>query len=422
MLRKRRGAAMALAIVVLAAVLVLPTTGSVAAQNGPDQVLAWNQHAYDELLVTGAQPPPLAILNMAAVHGAMYDAVNAIDGGHEPYLGSPASADASDSKNAAAAAAAYRVLLDLLPAREPQLTGYYQASLATIPDGPKQEGGIDVGEAAAAAMIAFRANDGRTGNPLFTEGTLPGEWRALAVGGNNFQWVGEVRPFLIPDPEMFRTRGPLDLESADYAAEFNRVKALGRATGSTRTKNQTDAALFWNENAVAMWTRIARQLSTGRGLNTVENARYFAMLYTTTADAVISCFDDKERWHFWRPTTAIQLAADDGNPDTVADPAWTALLPVPPYPDHPSGHNCLSGSVVRTLQQFYGTNRMSFSATNTIAEPDITRSFSSFSQAIHEIRRARIWGGLHFWTPDAQGARLGRRVANFRQEHFFQPT
>lgn len=420
--KRRRKLGSVIGVTALLAALAVPTSLPASAVEVPDQVLAWNQHAYDELLVTGAQPPPLAILNMAAVHGAMYDAVNAIDGGHEPYLGSPASADASDSKNAAAAAAAYRVLLDLLPAREPQLTGYYQASLATIPDGPKQEGGIDVGEAAAAAMIAFRANDGRTGNPLFTEGTLPGEWRALAVGGNNFQWVGEVRPFLIPDPEMFRTRGPLDLESADYAAEFNRVKALGRATGSTRTKNQTDAALFWNENAVAMWTRIARQLSTGRGLNTVENARYFAMLYTTTADAVISCFDDKERWHFWRPTTAIQLAADDGNPDTVADPAWTALLPVPPYPDHPSGHNCLSGSVVRTLQQFYGTNRMSFSATNTIAEPDITRSFSSFSQAIHEIRRARIWGGLHFWTPDAQGARLGRRVANFRQEHFFQPT
>lgn len=421
MLRKRRGAAMAVAIVVLTAVLVLPTSGSVAAQNVPDQVLAWNQHAYDELLVTGAQPPPLAILNMAAVHGAMYDAVNAIDGGHEPYLGSPASAMSWYSKNAAAAAAAYRVLLELLPTREPQLTGYYQASLATIPDGPKQEGGIDVGEAAAAAMIAFRANDGRTGNPLFSVGTLRGEWRPLAVGGNNFQWLGEVRPFLIPSPEMFQTRGPLDLESDEYAAEFNRVKALGRATGSTRTQNQTDAALFWNENATATWTRIARQLSAGQGLNTVENARYFAMLYLTGSDALIACFDDKERWHFWRPTTAIQFAGDDGNPDTVADPAWTSLLPVPPYPDHPSGHNCFSGSLVRTLQQFYGTNQMSFSATNTIAEPDITRSFSSFSQAIHEIRRARIWGGLHFWTPDAQGARLGRRVANFRQEHFFQP-
>ena len=218
-------------------------------------------------------------------------------------------------------------------------------------------------------MIAFRANDGRTGNPLFSEGTLRGEWRALAVGGNNFQWMGEVRPFLIPGPEMFRTRGPLDLESAKYAAEFNRVKALGRATESTRTQNQTDAALFWNENAVAMWTRIARQLSAGEGLNAVENARYFAMLYTTGADALIACFDDKERWHFWRPTTAIQLAGGDGNPDTVADPAWTSLLPVPPYPDHPSGHNCFSGSIVRTLQQFYGTNQMSFSATNTLAEP-----------------------------------------------------
>jgi hypothetical protein len=326
------------------------------------------------------------------------------------------------SKNAAAAAAAYRVLLNLLPARESQLTGYYDASLATIPDGPRQEGGIDVGEAAAAAMIAFRTNDGRTGNPLFTVGTLAGEWRPLAVGANNFQWVGEVRPFLIPGPEMFRTEGPLDLESEEYAAEFDQVKALGRATGSTRTQDQTDAALFWSENPTLTWTRIARQLSARQGLTAVENARYFAMLYTTGADAAISCFDDKEHWHFWRPTTAIQLADDDGNDATVADPAWTSLLTVPPYPDHPSGHNCLSSSIVRTFQHFYGTNRMSFSATNTIAEPDITRSYNSFSQAIAEIRLARIWGGLHFWTPDAQGAQLGRAVANFRQAHYFQPA
>jgi PAP2 superfamily len=422
MLRKRSGTVVAVCMVVLTTLLVLPAPGSAVPPSARDQVLAWNQHAYDELLVIGAQPPPTAILNMAAVHGAMYDAVNAIDRGHEPYLGAPAFAKPGYSKNAAAAAAAYRVLLNLLPAREPQLTGYYQASLATIPDGPRQEGGIDVGEAAAAAMIAFRTNDGRTGSPLFTVGALAGEWRPLAIGANNFQWLGEVRPFLIPGPEMFRTQGPLDMESAEYAAEFDQVKALGRATGSTRTQNQTDAAVFWNENAVATWTRIARQLSTGQGLTAVENARYFAMLYTTGSDALIACFDDKERWHFWRPTTAIQLAGDDGNPDTVADPAWTALLPVPPYPDHPSGHNCFSGSIVRTLQQFYGTNRMSFSATNTVAGPEITRSFSTFSQAIAEIRLARIWGGLHWWTPDAQGAQLGRAVANFRQTHYFGPA
>ena len=426
MLRKRRGAEMALAIVVLTAVLVLPTSGSVAAQNAPDQVLAWNQHAYDELLVTGAQPPPLAILNMAAVHGAMYDAVNAIDGGHEPYLGSPASAEASHSKNAAAAAAAYRVLLDLLPAREPQLTGYYQASLATIPDGPSQEGGIDVGEAAAAAMIAFRANDGRTGNPLFSEGTLRGEWRALAVGGNNFQWMGEVRPFLIPGPEMFRTRGPLDLESAKYTGEFNRVKSLG-ATDSSHEEGRIRPRWPFSGPTTRSGCGPGSSGSSRRRTSCppLENARYFGMLYLTAGRR-------RDRLPTGQGEMGL-LAADDrdprsGNRRQSVDGGrrrWESLNPVPPYPEHPSGHNCGSWSIVETLKDFYGTNRMAFNATRTFPQPGpapITRTFTRFSQAGQEILRARVFGGLHFWTADAQGARLGRRVANWRQEHYFQPA
>ena len=137
---------------------------------------------------------------------------------------------------------------------------------------------------------------------------------------------------------------------------------------------------------------------------------------------LIACFEDKEQKGFWRPQTAIQEAATDGNRATRADPAWTSLIPNPPYPDHPSGHNCISGSIVRTLQQFFGTNLMSFDATNVVVEPDITRSFTRFGQAIREILRARVFGGLHFWSADAQGARLGRRVANWRQEHYFQPV
>ena len=421
MLRKRRGTAVAVATVVFTTVLALPTIGSAVPPSARDQVFAWNQHTYNELIVVGGQPPPVSILNFAMVHGAMYDAVNAIDRRHEPYLG-VTGAKPGYSKNAAAAAAAYRVLLHLLPLRGSQLAGYYEASLATIPDGPREDGGVQVGEDAAAAMIAARLNDGRTGDPLFTVGSLPGEWRPVDPGANNFRWLGRVRPFLIPSTEQFQTVGPLALTSAAYAAEFDQVKALGRATGSTRTQDQTDAALFWNENAVATWTRIARQLSAGQDLTAVENARLFAMLYLTGADALIACFEEKERHSFWRPQTAIQLAEDDDNPDTEADPAWTSLLTNPPYSDHPSGHNCFSGSIVRTLQQFFGTNQMSFSATNVIAEPDITRSFTTFSRAIREIRFARIWGGLHFWTPDAQGAQLGRRVANFRQAHYFQPA
>ena len=421
--KRRRRLGSVIGVTALLAALAVPTSLPASAVEVPDQVLAWNQHAYDELIVTKLQPPPVSVLNLALVHGAVYDAVNAIDGGYEPYLGAPA-ASPSYSEDAAAAAAAYRMLLYLVPDREAQLTGYYNDSLDVIPNGAAENGGVAVGEAAAAAMILERTGDGRNGTTLFTEGTRKGEWRRvpLVTGGNSFRWVGQVDPFLIPSAAQFATLGPKRLGSDAYAREFAQVKRLGRATGSTRNPDQTSQAVFWADHAVAMWTRIFRQISVAQDLSTTDNARFFAMLYLTGADALIACFEDKETHGFWRPQTAIQEAATDGNRATRADPAWTSLIPTPPYPDHPSGHNCISGSLVRTLQQFFGTNLMSFSATNVAVEPDITRSFTRFSQAIREILRARVFGGLHFWTADVQGARLGRRVANWRQEHYFQPV
>ena len=378
-------------------------------------------HAYNELIVGKGQAPPVAALHLAMVHGAIYDAVNAIDGAFEPYLAAP-NAESSYSTTAAAAAAGYRVLLNLVPDRAAQLSLHYAASLEAIPDGAAEDGGIAVGNTAAAAMIAKRAGDGRFGDPSFSEGSGAGEWRALVPGlaGNNFRWVGTVDPFLVPDAAQLATGGPLPLASSAYATEFDQVKTLGRRTGSTRTADQTNQALFWADHALAMWTRIFRQLSMSQNLSTVSNARYFAMLYHTGADAVIACFQDKERSGFWRPQTAIQEAAIDGNPATMAEPGWTSLLANPPYPDHPSGHNCVSSAFVRTLQDFFGTNRMSFSATHSTL--NITRNFTEFSQAINEIRLARVYGGLHFMTADAQGAILGRKVASWRQQYYFQPV
>ena len=400
---------------------VVPTSVAAAQVEVPDQVLAWNLHAYNELIVGKGQPPPVVVMHLAMVHGAIYDAVNAIDGGFEPYLRAP-DAELSFSKDAAAAAAGYQVLLNVIPDRAAQLAGYYAASLEAIPDGPAEDGGVAVGNAAAATMIAERTGDGRFGDASFSEGTGAGQWRALAPGlaGNNFKWVGEVDPFLVPDASRFATGGPLSVASSAYAREFDEVKNLGRRTGSTRTADQTEQALFWADHAVAMWNRIFRQVSGSQELSTVENARYFAMLYLTGADAAIACFQDKERAGFWRPQTAIQEAADDGNPATAAEPGWLPLLANPPYPDHPSGHNCLSSSIVSTLQDFFGTNRMSFSATH--ATLGITRSFTHFSHAISEIRLARVYGGLHFMTADAQGVTLGKKVASWRQEHYFQPV
>jgi hypothetical protein len=427
MLHRRRGVTLVVGVLMVTTALVLPTSGTATAVDVPDQVLAWNQHAYNELIVTAAQGPPVAVMHLAMVHGAIYDAVNAIDGRFEPYLGAP-SADGTESKDAAAAAAAYQVLLSLLPAdRDDELLGYYTTSLGLIPDGAAETEGVEIGNAAAAAMVAARTNDGRFGNPFFTEGTGPGDWRNLVgplnLAGNNFKWVGDVDPFLVPSASAFATPGPLPLGSAAYAAEFRQVKSLGSATSTTRTADQTAMAHFWVDHAVAMWNRIFRQVSVNQDLSDTDNARYFAMLYLTGSDAIIACFQDKERHSFWRPTTAIRLAGIDGNAATVADPNWTAAIGVPPYSDHPSGHNCISSSFVETLKDFYGTNLMSFSATRATSPiGPITRHFTRFSQAINEVRRARVYGGIHFMTADAQGATLGRNVENYAQAHYFQPA
>lgn len=409
---------------VLVTSLTLPASLPAAAAEASDQVLAWNRYAYHELFVVKGQPPPVAFLNLAMMHAAMFDAVNAIDGGYEPYLGAPAGADPSDSKNAAAAEAAYRVLLAVVPSPSAQLTTDYNTSIAAITSAGETgiAGGQAVGQAAASAIIAARSGDDRTTPTAFSTGTGPGDWQAFS--GNNFRWVANLNPFLIGDAEDFATNGPMSLGSKAYAAEYNQVKSLGRKTGSTRTVDQTNAALFWADNPAAMWSRIFQGLADGQDLSTVESSRYFAMLYLSGEDAMIACFVDKELHGFWRPQTAIRNAGTDGNPATIADPGWESLLVNPPYPDHPSGHNCVSSSIVETLQDFFGVDRMSFGTTSTATAtiPAITRNFTSFSQAIKEIRQARVWAGLHFMSADAQGASLGRKVARYRQEHYFQPA
>ena len=143
------------------------------------------------------------------------------------------------------------------------------------------------------------------------------------------------------------------------------------------------------------------------------------MLYLTDADALINCWNDKRHFGFWRPVTAIHEAASDGNPKTAPDAGWVELIPTPPFPEHPSGHGCGSGSIARTLQKFFGTDEMSYSAQSVFS--GTTRSFTSFSQAIEEIVDARVYSGIHFRTADEQGALLGKKVANYAQEHFFEP-
>jgi PAP2 superfamily len=414
--RQKRGVAGLL--VAAAALLSLALSAPARA----DTVTDWNTTALTALTAAppggAGQPPQVATIHLAMVHGAVYDAVNAIDGGYQPYLAAP-QAQRWHSKDAAAATAAHRVLAALLPAQGATLASRYASSLAGISAGEAKDGGIAVGEAAAEAMLAARAADGRFGPFRFTPGTAPGSWRPVlpALANDPNAWVKDVTPFMIERASDFRSGGPNSLSSRKYAKEFAEVKSLGAVNSTTRTADQTDMARFWAEGP-AIWTRVTHQLSLGHQLGIADNARLFAMLYLTGADALIACWDDKAAWSFWRPITAIREAGSDGNRWTDPDPSWLPLINTPPYPDHPSGLACVISAMAQTSRDFFGTNKVGFSATSSIS--GTTRSFSRFSQAAEEVVDARVYSGIHFRIADEHGAKIGKRVAGWRNARFFR--
>ena len=429
-LSRRNVLAGAVACAAAAAAMAVPPASARA-----DAVTDWNGYASTAIVVTGLQPPPSAVLSFAMAQGAVYDAVNAIDRGHRPYLAEPA-AGPSDSKDAAAATAAFRVLVGLFPLQQSTLQPLYDTSLAAVQDTPRgaKAAGIAAGEAAAAAMLAARANDGRFGPFTPVYGTTPGVWRPTPplFAPDPAPWVGNVRPFLVPDAAMLRTDGPNALTSRAYAKDFNEIKKIGSLNSTTRTPDETDAAIFWQDHAFGLWNRVFRTLATSRHLDIVDSARLFATVNLAAADAAIGCWNDKYHWNSWRPITAIREAASDGNRATRADPTWTPLfdpatpvatppaLVTPPFPEHPSGHNCAGGAIVGTLQYFFGTDRIAFSASSN--KSGTTRTFRRFSDALQENIDARVWAGIHFRTADLQGARLGNKVARYLHRHYLQPV
>jgi hypothetical protein len=408
-----------------------------------DAVTDWNLIASNAIVVTAGQPPPVSVLHFAMVQGAVYDAVNAIDRGHQPYLVQP-DANPTDSKEAAAATAAFRVLVGfpdlpgLFPTQLPALEPLYDVYIAGLPDDPpgSRAAGIAIGEATARAMLTNRMNDGRFGpSPTpYPSPAPPGIWRRTPPNFANdpAPWVGNVRPFLVPSAEMLRTDGPNALTSAAYAEDFNEIKELGSLTSTTRTPDQTDAAIFWQDQAMALWNRIFRALAASQNLDIVDSARLFAMENLAAADALIGCWNDKYYYWFWRPITAIREADTDGNPATEADPTWLPLFdpatPVcnppllftPPFPDHPSGHASATAAFTHTLKNFFGTDRIAFSAFSN--KSCTTRSFDRFSDALEEVIDARVWAGIHFRTADEQGAKLGKKVAHYLKQHYFHPV
>jgi hypothetical protein len=308
------------------------------------------------------------------------------------------------------------------------LSTAYEASLDAIDDGAAKKQGIAIGHAAAKAMLQARADDGRFGPSQWVPNAGVGHWQPLlkASGAQILDptpWVGGVEPFFMDSSSQFRSASPPALDTGQWAAEFNEVKDIGRATGSTRTDEQTYIARWWQSAPPLSWNQVARQLIARNNLDAADSARLLALQNLSGADAAINCWNDKYHFDFWRPWNAITTPLDDGNPDTMTDPTWTALVTAP-YPEWTSGHNCLDGAHVAVLRQFFGDVPGSFEITSTFVDPGgpAVRTFDTFSQPLAELIEARIWAGLHFRSGDVAGQLLGGNIARYGIANYLHPV
>jgi vanadium-dependent haloperoxidase-like protein len=431
--RPRARIRLALASVTAGLVLAsaIPFTSASAAEPPASMLLQWNAYANAAIFslptatpAGAGQTPPVGSIHLAMVETAVYDAVNAIDRGHEPYLKNLPRPSRSASKAAAVATAAHHVLVGLVPALpdgvKANLEAAYTASLATIPGGWRKNAGISIGATVAARMLANRATDGRYVPYSFTPGTGVGQWRPELpmFVSDPFAWVSNVKPFAIGRASRFRTAGPLDIHSAAYARELNEVKSVGSSTSTTRTAAQTELAMFYTANPIPMLNKSLRDIVVRKGLSITRAARLFAMTSVSGADALIGCWDDKDHYSFWRPITAIRSADVDGNPGTTVQADWLPMFPTPPYPDHPSGYNCFTGATTQAAREFFGTNYVRITLTSPVTMT--SRTYSRLSNIVTDTINARIYLGIHFRTPDVQGAKLGRQTAAYVADHLFE--
>ncbi|MBE2284131.1 MAG: vanadium-dependent haloperoxidase [Prosthecobacter sp.] len=423
-----------------------------------DVITEWNSLMLQTFAAEGSTAtPPCNSRTMGMLGGAMYDAVNSINRNYSGYLGyfDATTAGSSTDVTAAAATAAYNTMssiyTDLYGAGNSYQAAFddlYNNQMAAISAGDAKTRGIEIGTAASQAMITARLNDGKDAVSSYTPqdvGTI-GRWQpgttagAWGSGTGSFvkpQW-SEMTPFTMTSSSQFRPAGPNGYQPTDYTswvqssayeAEFELVKSIGGTDSVLRTADQTNIAYFWVDgpgtaSPPGHWNRIAQSISATAGLSVEENARLFALLNIAEADTGIASWEAKVYFDSWRPMLAINTADTDGNDNTVADAAWTPLIPTPSFGSYTSGHSAFSMTGATVLANFFGTDDIAF--TTDTESPFLplgyTRSFNSFSEAAEEAGMSRIYGGIHWMSDNLDGATLGADVGDFVFTNFFQPV
>jgi hypothetical protein len=374
-----------------------------------DTVLDWNAIA----IASAAGNPFNQARVLAATQLAVFEAVNAIEGRYEPYLGTIV-APAGASVDAAVITAAHDVLIVMAPASAAMLNAARDASLAAIPDGSAKAGGIATGAAAAAAMLANRSADGSAPLAFYLPASSgPYQWQltagCTALGGLFANWPN-VKTFGIANAVDFQAGPPPALNTPQYSRAFDEVKRVGRKTSSERPQDRTDVARFYAASSPAyVMNMAARQVAVAQGRSQSHTARALALLNMAISDAAVASFGTKYLYTTWRPETAIHDADIDGNPATDADSTWEPLIVAPCFPAYTSNHASLSNGGAEVLRRLYGEGEHTITITNP-AFPTLVYHYTEFNQILNDIDDARVYGGIHFRFDQAEGGRLGRAV------------
>ena len=384
-----------------------------------DVVLDWNTI----MMSTLATQNPFAQARFAAItETAVFEAVNAITGDDDPYLGT-VTAPPGASAEAAAAAAAHGVLTNYFPASAASLDAALVTSLAAIPDGQAKDDGVAVGEAAAAAMIADRTNDGSAPPQFYTPtSTDPGQWQLTpgCTAGVFLHW-GDLKPFGVLRTDQFRPGPPPALTSGLYTKVYDEVKTVGAVDSTVRPQDRTDVAQYFAvASAPHVWNQAARQVSAAEERSLSENARTFALLNMALSDGLASVMEAKYHYVFWRPYTAIRAGDTDGNPRTDPDPTWNPLISTPCFPSYPSAHAVASYAARKIAEKTLGSGTIDVTLSHP-GVPDVTLHYTRFSQITDDIDDARVFGGIHFRSDQDTGGKQGRDIGGYVYHHNLRP-
>ena len=371
-----------------------------------DVVTDWNVKA-GEIVVAAKLGTPPANRVLAIVQTAVYEATNAVTERY-PASGPPLEAAPGASVDAAVAAANRATLTQLVPSQQMAIDAAYQAALAMLTDGPAKTAGIAVGEAAAAAILASRADDGSAAGEAYRPHTTPGAYVPTVIPVFS-QWP-QRRPWLMKSPAQFRPGSPPMLTSELWARDYNEIRTLGSKSSTRRTAEQTEIARFWESTMPTIYHGVVRSVASVPGREVTRNARVFAAVTQAVDDAMIAVFDAKYHYSFWRPITAIRNGDIDGNNATERDPTWTPLIDTPMHPEYPCAHCIVASAVGTVLRAEIGTDPTPTLTTTSDTAKGLARSWTTIEDFIQEVANARIYDGVHYRTSTEVGITMGKDV------------